>query len=167
MEDSSIEMEEKKMMEEEKMMKEEKMEEKMMDEEEKEMTDEKMMEDEKTMEDEKMMEDEKAMNETAFSVETYTAARFAELKGNTPVVINFHATWCPVCRALDQKLADNMAQLPAGTVMLKADFDDEQELKKELGITQQTTLVFYNAAGEKVAQEYNPSIEKISKLLSS
>jgi thiol-disulfide isomerase/thioredoxin len=123
--------------------------------------------DENIKENEKEINEEKSLSSIPFSVENYTAARFAALKGNTPVVINFHATWCPVCRSLDKKLEENMAQLPTGAVMLKADFDDEVALKKELGITQQTTLVFYDNEGNEIAKKYNPSIEKISELLSS
>lgn len=100
-----------------------------------------------------------------FSYETYSAARFAELKGSRPVVLSFHADWCPTCRALDSKVNKSLDQLPEGAVMLKVDYDKEVELKKEFGITNQTTLVFFNAAGEQIAKEYNPSIEKIATLL--
>lgn len=73
------------------------------------------------------------------SFETYSAEQVAAAPGD--VVIFFHASWCPSCRALSTNIEENVASIPAGTTILKADFDTETELKKKYGVTTQHTLV--------------------------
>jgi len=73
------------------------------------------------------------------SFETYSAEKVANATGD--VVIFFHATWCPSCRALIGDIEKNARVIPAGTTILKADYDTETALKKKYGVTTQHTLV--------------------------
>lgn len=54
-------------------------------------------------------------------------------------VIFFHAGWCPSCVSADKNIS--WEEIPAGTTILKADFDGSTELKQKYGVTSQHTFV--------------------------
>ncbi len=101
----------------------------------------------------------------AFQVLAYSAESRKAVHGKKPYILNFRASWCPTCKALGEKVRENIDKLPKGTVMLDADYDEEVELKKEYKVTNQTTLIFFDAEGNQIASQYNPSIEKMTELL--
>ena len=80
----------------------------------------------------------------------YSAESFATLKGSAPVALFFHAEWCSTCLGIESAIEENLASLPEGTTILEANFDTETELKKEYGVNMQSTLVFFDAAGNEV-----------------
>ena len=100
-----------------------------------------------------------------FRYEEYSEARFNALKGKQPIILNFHADWCPKCRALDESIQANREDFPEDVVMFDVDYDTYHGLKQAYGITIQTTLVFFDRNGEQVAKEYNPSIAKLKDLM--
>ncbi|MDP3976203.1 MAG: thioredoxin family protein [bacterium] len=97
--------------------------------------------------------------------EAYSSARFAELKGKQPVALFFHASWCSTCRKMDGVFNSKLSELPAGSTILKVDYDTETELKKEFGVTTQSIVVFLNAKGEVVGKHSDPSLDKVKELL--
>jgi thioredoxin 1 len=97
-----------------------------------------------------------------FDREVFTKA---QMEGKT-VLVDFHATWCPVCKkqaeAIPQVLKEEQFK---DVVALTADYDMEKDLKKQLKVSGQSTLVVFK--GEKeVAREHGiTSASAISKLL--
>lgn len=83
------------------------------------------------------------------SFEDYSEERLAELSTDT-VILFFHATWCPSCRALSTDIELNADAIPEGITILKADYDVETELRKRYGITTQHTLVQIDAQGDLI-----------------
>ena len=77
----------------------------------------------------------------------YSEQAVADNAGKTKIIY-FHAEWCPNCRALEKNIL--AGSIPSDIVILKADFDRESDLKKELGVTSQTTLVQVDDEGNKV-----------------
>jgi thiol-disulfide isomerase/thioredoxin len=75
------------------------------------------------------------------SYEGYTADKLAAYAKTGPVVIFFHAAWCPLCRATEADIVANMSKIPEGLHILKADYDTETALKAKYGVTVQTTFV--------------------------
>jgi thioredoxin 1 len=67
---------------------------------------------------------------------------------NGDVVLFFHAKWCPTCRSADKNLSD--ATVPDGLTVLKADYDNEDELKRRYGVTTQHTFVQVDAEGNLI-----------------
>lgn len=96
------------------------------------------------------------------SFETYSADKVTAATGD--VIIFFHATWCPSCRALSGDIESNMSAIPAGTTILKADYDTETELKKKYGVTTQHTLVQIDKDGTLIKKWSGGS--KLANLLS-
>ncbi len=69
------------------------------------------------------------------------------VEGYDTTVLFFHAPWCPDCQAMDQAI--NEGNLPAGTQILKVDYDSNKELRKQYGVTVQTTFIRVDTSGEK------------------
>ena len=73
----------------------------------------------------------------------YTASAFPAPEGRT--FLFFYAPWCGQCRDID---AGILAQgVPDGVTILKADFDSEQALEQQYGVTMRTTFVEVDADG--------------------
>lgn len=81
---------------------------------------------------------------TAGSYETYSEEAVAAADGR--ILLFFHASWCPQCRAIED---DIRAQgVPAGVTILHVDYDTNQELRQRYGVTLQTTFVEVDSAGD-------------------
>jgi thiol-disulfide isomerase/thioredoxin len=89
----------------------------------------------------------------------------AQMEGKT-VLVDFHATWCPVCKkqaaALPQVLKEEQFK---DVVALTADYDMEKELKKQLKVSGQATLVVFKGEKEVAREQGITSASAISKLL--
>ncbi len=73
----------------------------------------------------------------------YSDTAIANAEGRT--FLFFHAPWCPQCRSLESDIL--AAGVPAGITIIKVDYDSHQDLRQKYGVTQQTTLVEVDAAG--------------------
>jgi thiol-disulfide isomerase/thioredoxin len=73
----------------------------------------------------------------------YSADKVAAATGTR--VLFFHAPWCPQCRELDESI--KQAQLPDGLTIFKVDYDSNQALRQQYGVTIQTTLVRIDSEG--------------------
>lgn len=78
-------------------------------------------------------------------------AELAQLAGQERW-LSFHADWCPQCRALDADINANLDQIPAGVTIVKIDFDDNQSLRQQYRVTQQTTIVRVGADNQVVGR---------------
>jgi len=96
------------------------------------------------------------------SYEAYSAERFAELKGSQPFAVFFHAEWCGTCRNWEAMIEEKLVELPASAVILKADFDTEDELKSELKVQMQSTAVFFDADGNEAGRASDPKLNEVS-----
>lgn len=85
----------------------------------------------------------------AGSYESYDASKVARAESGK-VVLFFHASWCPTCRALNGDIEKNLSAIPGGTTILKTDYDKETELKKKYGVTYQHTLVQVDKDGNMI-----------------
>ena len=77
------------------------------------------------------------------------AAFDAALAKGTPVIVDFAASWCPTCKAQKPIVQGLLAEPKLKPVTLfLADFDTEVALKKQLGVTQQSTFVVFKDGKE-------------------
>lgn len=77
----------------------------------------------------------------------YSETSFAEASDKNRILY-FHADWCPQCRALEASILDS--QIPEDMVILKVDYDSNQDLRRQYEVTLQTTLVSVDANGNKI-----------------
>lgn len=79
----------------------------------------------------------------------YDAAKLANANDGS-VVLFFHASWCPSCRALESNINANLNNIPNGVTILKTDFDSQTDLKRKYGVTLQHTIVQVDADGNLI-----------------
>jgi thioredoxin 1 len=69
-----------------------------------------------------------------------------------PVVVQFHADWCPTCKTQEPIVAKLLAEpRMKGVQLFVADFDKEKALKKSLRVSTQSTFVVFKG-GKEVAR---------------
>jgi thioredoxin 1 len=97
----------------------------------------------------------------------FNAATFQKLLAEgKPVAVDFHADWCPICRAQEPLLRSITAEPEFhGLTILVANFDTETALRKSLNVRQQSTLVVFRN-GREVARSTGDTTEAgLTKLL--
>jgi thiol-disulfide isomerase/thioredoxin len=110
-----------------------------------------MKKDSMMMDDSMMKKDESAMMKPTGYI-AYDAAKVSEaLKAGQKVVLFFHATWCPSCKALDKAITADT--VPADTLIVKVDYDTSEALKKEYRVASQHTTVMLSADGSEKSKK--------------
>ncbi|MFM2440148.1 MAG: hypothetical protein RLZ16_1147 [Bacteroidota bacterium] len=73
------------------------------------------------------------------NVETFGAI----IKGETPVLVDFFATWCGPCKMMQPILQQVHAQLGDKVRIIKIDVDKNQQLASELNVSSVPTLAIF------------------------
>lgn len=111
-----------------------------------------MMKDGKTCDMENcpmMKDDSKMMNMKSGSYEKYEVSKLAKAE-NGKVVLFFHASWCPSCKAANEDITKNINSIPENLSILDVDYDSSQDLKKKYGVTTQHTFVQVDKNGNMI-----------------
>ncbi|QQR83998.1 thioredoxin family protein [Candidatus Peregrinibacteria bacterium] len=104
--------------------------------------------------DESMMEGD-SMEKSADDVMSYVsgmtqpyqlAAYNQAVQDGKTVLLDFYANWCPICRANAPSLKSAAGQTDA--IVFTVDYDNEAALKKQLGVTSQSTYVLLKDGNE-------------------
>ena len=77
----------------------------------------------------------------------YETSKVSQTDGT--ILLFFHASWCPKCRALEKSIYDE--GLPKDVTVYKVDYDTNQVLRQRYGVTVQTTFVRIDRDGNKLA----------------
>jgi thioredoxin 1 len=86
----------------------------------------------------------------ALTVTPYTpAALAAAQKAGEPLVLHFHANWCPTCRAQDKAFDALKADPSLKVRLMEVDYDTEKALEKRMKVTAQSTLIVFHGAAER------------------
>ncbi|MDF2379115.1 MAG: S-layer homology domain-containing protein [Candidatus Gracilibacteria bacterium] len=87
-------------------------------------------------------------------------------RGSEPVILFFHAPWCPLCKRSDQVISDSLKTLSGEVNIRKVDYDTFTDLRKEFKVTYQDTFIILNAAGDEVSRKSGvKTFEDIQELL--
>ena len=79
-----------------------------------------------------------------------TKTSFSELiNSETPVLVDFFATWCGPCKAYSPVLQDLKRQEGENLRLIKIDVDKNQALSQKLGIRAMPTTVIFKNGKEK------------------
>jgi thioredoxin 1 len=88
------------------------------------------------------------------------------LADGRPVVVDFHADWCPICRAQAPIIKDLLSKPEfKDLTVLIANYDTELPLRKTLNVSQQSTLVVFRHGKEVARSTGQTRPEKLAALL--
>lgn len=102
----------------------------------------------------------------ALEIQPYTpAALHSAQQADQPVALHFHANWCSTCRAQEAAFKQMQSEKDLDITVLVADYDQERELRKQLGVRTQSVVIVYRGTKEtaRAGGETNP--EKLKSLL--
>ncbi len=118
-------------------------------------------------EEDKMMEDKMegdAMMHKPGAYKDYSAATVeAEQQAGNKVVLFFHATWCPECKAANAAFLSRVNDIPAGVTLLKVDYDSNIALRQKYGVTYQHTFVQIDSNENQVSKWNGGDIDNLKK----
>ena len=70
------------------------------------------------------------------------------LKASTPVLVDFHATWCGPCKALAPVIDEIATEYTGKLKVVKVDVDEAQDTATSLGIMSVPTLMIFKDGKE-------------------
>ncbi len=100
-------------------------------------------------------------------LKAFTKAEYdAALKAGRTVVVDFHADWCPTCRK-QEPLINEIVKSKGyeNIVALKANYDDESDLKRSLNVSRQSTVVVFKNGKEVGRSTGVTNKEDLKKLI--
>ena len=95
----------------------------------------------------------------------FTKEAFAQAtaSGKTTLVF-FHAPWCPICKAQEPKVLAHLNGDAKDVVAFKADYDSNADLRKEMKVEKQSTLILYDGTKEVARLAYKSDDASIDGL---
>jgi thiol-disulfide isomerase/thioredoxin len=83
-----------------------------------------------------------------FTYETFTEARYNQLRGTEAFAVFFHSKTCGTCAKMNQEIIDEVSKFTNGRI-LKAEFSEmSSTMLKELGVAKYHTTVVFDENGE-------------------
>ena len=102
----------------------------------------------------------------ALTIAPYSAAALAAAqKAGDPVAVHFHATWCSTCKAQDRAFNELQADPTLKLTVLQADYDTEGELKKQMKVRSQSTLIVFRGSAERARSSGDTQPDRLKALL--
>jgi len=101
-------------------------------------------------------------------VKDYSEADFNKsLASGTAVALDFHANWCPTCRAQAKAFETlgkeaKLAEVP----IYRVDYDNSDALKEKYGVSKQSTLILFKDGKEIDRNMGVTGIDELSAFLS-
>ena len=86
----------------------------------------------------------------ALTIEPYSAQALAAAQtAGRPVAVFFHADWCGTCKQQDKAFSQLKSESGLDMVLLVADYDRERDLRRNLNVRSQSTVVVFRGSVEK------------------
>ncbi len=97
-----------------------------------------------------------------------TNEQIAAAAAKGPVVLFFHAAWCPTCQAADRDIRNNLRDLKDGVQVLRLNYGNsagDHPRAKEYGITYQHTFVQVDATGKLIQKWNGGGVDELNRYL--
>ena len=86
----------------------------------------------------------------ALDIAPYSAQILAQKQqAGEAVSLHFHAKWCPTCLVQERAFNTFKGDAAVPGTLLVVDYDQERELKREMGIRSQSTLIVFKGQEQK------------------
>ena len=86
----------------------------------------------------------------------------AMAEGKTTLVF-FHAPWCAVCKAQEPKILAHLNGDAKQVVAFRIDYDSNMDLRKEMNVQKQSTLILYRGMKELARLSYKSDDKSIDE----
>jgi len=108
-----------------------------------------------------------SMPASAAETQPYSPEALAEAQtAGKPILVDVYAAWCSTCRTQKPILAALTAQPKyKNLLVLRADFDKDKDVLKELGVRSQSTLIVFKGDQELVRSVGSTNAVAIEGLL--
>lgn len=97
----------------------------------------------------------------------YMAYSDGSIPTGEPVVLFFHASWCPSCKAADTNLTQWYGSEGFPLSVYKVDYDTHTTLRDQYGVTHQHTFVKIDGNGNVLKVVVGPTNAALQSLLES
>lgn len=85
--------------------------------------------------------------------------------GKLPLILDFHATWCPPCKKLAPHLQEIQNKYNGKLIVYKIDVDKEPELARLFNIKAMPTIVFVNSKNSYISELGYRDLNEFEKLV--
>lgn len=86
----------------------------------------------------------------ALDIAPYSAQALAQKQqAGEAVSLHFHAKWCPTCLVQERAFNTFKGDAAVPGTLLVVDYDQERELKREIGVRSQSTLIVFKGQEQK------------------
>lgn len=86
----------------------------------------------------------------ALDIAPYSAQTLAQKQqAGEAVSLHFHAKWCPTCLVQEKAFNTFKGDATVPGTLLVVDYDQERELKRQMGIRAQSTLIVFKGLEQK------------------
>ncbi len=75
-------------------------------------------------------------------------------------VLFFHASWCSICKGIENDINSDPTQIPSNTTFILTDYDSETALRQTHGVTYQFTFVQIDNTGSQIAKWSATNLDK-------
>jgi thioredoxin 1 len=101
----------------------------------------------------------------AGAAEPFNAKAFAKAQeAGRPILVDVHASWCPVCRAQQPAIKAAAAKRPQ-LVVYRVDFDTQKDALRQFKAQRQSTLIMFKGKQEVGRLSYDSDPDRIAALV--
>lgn len=104
----------------------------------------------------------------ALTIQPFTPQALAESQqAGKPVAVHFHADWCPTCVQQEKAFRQLSSESGLDLTLLVADYDKEKDLRRQMKVRSQSTVVVFKGTEEKGRSGGETSPDRLRAVLKS
>ena len=107
----------------------------------------------------------KYFNENVYDLKKVDDNGELKFLGKKPVLVDFYATWCGPCRALEPILDELYTEYDGEVDIYKVNTEDEMELSASFGVMSLPTLLFIPIEGKPAISPGAPPKQMLKELI--
>ena len=104
-------------------------------------------------------------NKNVYDIKHISENNELKFLGKKPVMVDFYATWCGPCKALEPILEELDKEYDGEIDIYKVNTEDEQELAGAFGVMSLPTLLFIPKEGKPVMSPGAPPKQMLKELI--